>query len=232
MHNLYRDFLFFRLFGASEKPVVLTEGKTDIIYLKLALKALKSKYPDLIQEEDGETRFGVHFQKHSGQVADILNLDGGVSKFVEFINTYKQKVAAYRAWSPSQPVIILTDSDDAVKPILTAASGQSAGEILISSTHNFLHVAHNLYVAKIPLPEGQTQACIEELFSHSLRSTKLDGRSLSLKDTKKHPLKADEYGKVEFAQRVVAKMAKAGDFDNFEVVADSLRGALQHFHSK
>lgn len=40
--NLYRKFLFYKYFVANEKPVIVTEGKTDVIYLRAAVKALHS----------------------------------------------------------------------------------------------------------------------------------------------------------------------------------------------
>ena len=36
----YQAFLFYRYFFCAEKPVIITEGKTDILYLKAALKKI------------------------------------------------------------------------------------------------------------------------------------------------------------------------------------------------
>lgn len=41
--ELYSKFLYFRYFVALEKPLILCEGKTDIIYFKLAIKQLAKK---------------------------------------------------------------------------------------------------------------------------------------------------------------------------------------------
>ena len=43
----YQKFLFYRYFFAHEKPVIVTEGKTDIKYIKAALKNLYTEYPEL-----------------------------------------------------------------------------------------------------------------------------------------------------------------------------------------
>lgn len=44
----YQKFLFFKYFYANEKPLIVTEGKTDVIYLKAALKKMYRDYPELV----------------------------------------------------------------------------------------------------------------------------------------------------------------------------------------
>lgn len=41
----YQKFLFYKYFFANPKPLIVTEGKTDIAYLKSALKNLYRSYP-------------------------------------------------------------------------------------------------------------------------------------------------------------------------------------------
>lgn len=58
----YRKFLFYKYFYVNEKPLVLTEGKTDIRYIKAALKKLYLEYPTLItKDETGEYIFHIDF---------------------------------------------------------------------------------------------------------------------------------------------------------------------------
>jgi RNA-directed DNA polymerase len=47
--KLFKRFLFFKNFGWLDKPVVICEGITDSIYLKLALKRLWVSFPALIE---------------------------------------------------------------------------------------------------------------------------------------------------------------------------------------
>src|SRR5690625_5757469 len=44
----YQKFLFYKYFFANSKPLIVTEGKTDIAYLKAALKNLYNEYPKLV----------------------------------------------------------------------------------------------------------------------------------------------------------------------------------------
>lgn len=46
--NVYSDFLYYSAFWANPKPTILTEGKTDITYLRVALDSLSANYPNLI----------------------------------------------------------------------------------------------------------------------------------------------------------------------------------------
>ncbi len=40
---MYARFLYFRYFIALEKPLIICEGKTDVAYLKIAIKQLKNR---------------------------------------------------------------------------------------------------------------------------------------------------------------------------------------------
>ena len=44
----YKKFLFYRYFYGNDKPIIVTEGKTDSRYIKAALKKLYYKYTELI----------------------------------------------------------------------------------------------------------------------------------------------------------------------------------------
>ena len=44
----YQKFLFYKYFLGIHAPLIVTEGKTDIIYMRSALKNLYEKYPRLI----------------------------------------------------------------------------------------------------------------------------------------------------------------------------------------
>ena len=58
----YQKFLFYKYFYVSKKPLIITEGKTDILYLKAALKYYCSEYPELIERnKDGTFTFKIKF---------------------------------------------------------------------------------------------------------------------------------------------------------------------------
>ena len=54
----FKRFLFYKFFYGNDIPILVTEGKTDVRYLKAALKSLYNEYPNLItKSKDGKFRF-------------------------------------------------------------------------------------------------------------------------------------------------------------------------------
>ena len=56
----YQAFIFYKYLFANDVPLIVTEGKTDIRYIKAALKSLYVRYPQLI-EKDAEGNFVYKF---------------------------------------------------------------------------------------------------------------------------------------------------------------------------
>lgn len=63
----YQKFLYYKYFYGNKKPTIVTEGKTDIRYIKGALKSLYKDYPNLIEKRNHEFIFNVFFLKKSKQ---------------------------------------------------------------------------------------------------------------------------------------------------------------------
>lgn len=59
----YQKFIFYKYFYGNSKPTIVTEGKTDILYLKAALKNLYKEYPNLIEKNGSDFIFKVFFLK-------------------------------------------------------------------------------------------------------------------------------------------------------------------------
>ncbi|WP_175393447.1 reverse transcriptase domain-containing protein [Metamycoplasma phocicerebrale] len=58
----YKLFLFYKFFYNPSKPIIITEGKTDILYIKAALKKFYEKYPNIIQKNlNGTFSYKVKF---------------------------------------------------------------------------------------------------------------------------------------------------------------------------
>ncbi|MCQ9316968.1 retron Ec67 family RNA-directed DNA polymerase/endonuclease [Levilactobacillus brevis] len=61
----YRKFLFYEYFIYGSSSIILTEGKTDVSYIKLALRVYKQEYPQLITSHGKKTEYSVSFLKHT-----------------------------------------------------------------------------------------------------------------------------------------------------------------------
>lgn len=123
----YCRFLFYKNFIANERPVIITEGKTDSMYLKVALKALSGNYSELIhRNENGSFSFGISFLRRRALFANLLKLpedgaDGMATFYNEFfirkkrysnqaLSCYKDLVALRKKY-PSNPVFLLFDHE-------------------------------------------------------------------------------------------------------------------------
>ena len=76
----YRAFMFYKNFYANEVPLIVTEGKTDVRYLKAALMKFYTKYPNLIEMDDtGKFIFKIRFFRRSKRWKYFfgISLDGG-----------------------------------------------------------------------------------------------------------------------------------------------------------
>lgn len=129
----YQKFLFYKYFWSNSKPLIMTEGKTDILYIKAALKKYYKEYPELI-EKIGEDKFHykISFFKRSDRMkfffsfvsdgADNLsnifnyyidNFDDKKNKSFNYCNYFKNKLSI----PFKNPIIILYDNEGPGKPL-------------------------------------------------------------------------------------------------------------------
>lgn len=119
----YRQFIFYKYFFANPKPLIVTEGKTDILYLKAALKNLWKEYPELIDKnQNGQFKYKISFLHRSKRLKYFLNLerDGAdaMSNIYYLFSDKGKDVPNYMkilknlvGKSPINPVILLFDNE-------------------------------------------------------------------------------------------------------------------------
>ena len=223
MWSLFHDFLFFKYFGMPHKPIVLCEGPTDRIYIKLALKKLINCYPSLIKQEENSVIYRIHFLQYTGNIKDVLQLSGGTDQLASFVGIYKKKTKRYKAWNPRRPVILLTDNDKGAKSVFNAVKDHSKDKpvINISSNDDFYYVNNNLYLVKIPSIKEKT---IEDLFDPKWLNYEIGDKKFNRTN------KSDDtsYGKSIFAKRVIAKV----DFSEFIPLLDRFVRVIDDFSKK
>jgi len=220
--KMYRDVLFFKNFISNDKPVILCEGKTDIIYLKCALSSLASKHRSLISK--GERK--ISFLRPTKTISQLFQISGGTGDIGNLISNYSSYYDVFRRFSASNPVIILIDND----------SGASALRSLIlkikkarfEKADSFTHIVDNLYILQTPLMNGNDSA-IEDLFDKKTLSENLNGKLFNYKtgfDSSKN------YGKNHFAERVVIPKKKEIDFSEFNFLFDNIKKIIKEFKVK
>ena len=222
--KLYRNFLFYKNFLASEKPLILPEGKTDPIYLKCAIQRFTAYQPSLGQPEADKFTYALRFMTYSNTSHEYLQLGGGSGDLKGIITSYKKTLKAFKHLPMLHPVIVLVDNDDGAKEIFASAkqSGVKA-EINIASKNQFYHVVENLYIVKTPEIGPDHKSCIEDIFDASTRSIRLDGKTFDPSNDGGGP---GTYGKIKFAEEVVKPRAAEIDFSGFAPLLDRIVAVL------
>lgn len=84
----YRKFLFYKYFYANQRPLIITEGKTDIIYLKAALLNLYEYYPNLIEKGSTGYHFKISFFKRTSRMEYFLDISKDGADVMKKIYNY------------------------------------------------------------------------------------------------------------------------------------------------
>lgn len=232
----YQAFLFYKYFFANEKPLILTEGKTDILYLKAAMKALCKDYPKLITTDENGFHFRVSFFRRSRRMQYFFGMsqDGADAMralyqyFIPGRNTpnYLKYFRELCGQEPQRPVIFLfdneTESDRPLKIFLKKEGGSVDKARLKTDLYAPLISGGNLYLMASPLTPGKRECEIEDLFDKTTLDHIIAGRSFSRDeryDTEKY------YGKDMFSKFVLANY-KTINFSSFRPLLDALSNLI------
>jgi retron-type reverse transcriptase len=225
--ELYRRFLFYKYFVASDLPVIVTEGKTDIIYLKAAIRALQAYFPSLAKLDADQMELCVKFLNPTPVNQRLLNLGTGFAGMKPTIECYENWLRSYSYAPLEHPVVFVVDHDSGGEKVLKAADKVSSQDIKASSTDAFFHIRRNLYLVKTPLNAQGEWAEIEDCFPQEVLSKKVNGKQFDKK--KKH---GDEisFGKQFFAEKVVLPDADKIDFSGFAPILEGISKAMNDYH--
>jgi len=210
--KLMKDFYHYYRIHTAEKPLIVCEGKTDYIYLKEAIRwnvsdARVAKNlingPALINfTSDKGDHWGVDFVNHSNMAGNLLDLAGGGGDLPKFATYHVERVKKLFAEKPPMPVIIIVDNDKQSEGMWTAIKSLTGSPNPIDGSAPYYHVGENLYV--VPIPSGGTKDFyIEKLIPSPWLKFKLNGKTLKLNQKKDEKLKPTEYGKMDFANKVI-----------------------------
>ena len=233
--NLYENFLFYKHFAIPPAPLIVCEGKTDITYLKCAIHARASQFPELADIEDNTITRKVRFLKRSGSILHTFNLASGTSGQAALIKKYKKTIEKFKHQPMEHPVIILCDNDDGSKCVFKAFNAVTENtrqdtELGISkdSTEKFYYLFKNLYLVKIP--ESTEKGYIEELFPSGLLDIKLEGKSLKLDENSNQ---SETYSKQVFAEKIVRpKRGDAEVFSNFDSLLGRIKDCISDYEAR
>lgn len=219
--KLYRDFLFYKHFYSMEMPVIVCEGKTDIIYLKCALKQLAKAYTEFVEINDDGTNYKIKFLNSSRNLRDVFSISTGTSGLNHLMEIYEKNISKFKVDGKAYPVVIIIDNDDGAKEIKNILKIKKGDTI-----KSFYHFVENVYVLIIPKHKDKA---IEDLFESKVLKIKIDGKVFNRGkelDTKK------EYGKIVFAEKVIKTNQQSINFDSFKEVFNELRLTIDDYRRK
>ncbi|MXZ27339.1 MAG: RNA-directed DNA polymerase [Gammaproteobacteria bacterium] len=232
IRTLYRRFLFYKYCIALDAPLIITEGKTDPIYLREAIRFREIFHPQLGEPGESGFKFAIRFFNYTGQAHEIIDLGGGTGDLKSIPLDYLRNFDA-RKRKPFQhvpmayPVILVLDNDNGLESIGSTVRKNFGISITVDSTDDFYHITKNLYLIKTP--ETKEQSCIEDLFPAEWKNKRLNEKKFNPSgsiDTQ------TEYGKKMFAKYVVRPNSHKIDFSGFDPLLERIVAVLDHYSAE
>ena len=242
----YRNFLFYKHFYFTERPVIVTEGKTDARYIKAALKKYYTEYPELIKKDKNRGfEYKVSFFKRTDKISYIFGMaKDGADSMRQIYNFYSGKGGLpnlYRYFNeicekPAQhPVILLFDNemiDGTKKPLkkflrnLDGSRGEEIKVVLKEKQNALLVRDSNLYLMTIPLVKSKAECEIEDLFGDDVLGTIIGGKTFSASgnfDEKLH------YGKDIFSKFILNNYEEI-EMENFKMLLNTIHNVILEYN--
>lgn len=227
----YQQFLFFKYFFNSEKPTIVTEGKTDIIYVRAALQKLYMRYPKLIRKKkDGSFEYLISFLNRTKRLKFFLGIhQDGANMMKNIYNGYTGKnnfpnlfdSLSKHKLRPRNPIILLFDNETKSNRPLKDFLNYTHKSL---ETNIVLHLVQNLYLVTIPLVKEKQECEIEDLFDDEVLSHEIDGKTFDRKGNKGNKY----YSKQIFAS-YIAKNMHSIDFKAFIPLLDAINQIITEF---
>ncbi|WP_057490147.1 retron Ec67 family RNA-directed DNA polymerase/endonuclease [Streptococcus orisasini] len=244
----YQKFLFFKNFFMNNRPLIVTEGKTDIVYLKAALKNLASKYPSLIEKEDNQFNFKINFFSHTATIDYLFNIPKGGGEVFKHLYNYfsdntgiKQQKYLYPNYlkyfreltsrEPKNPTFFLFDNEPKGNPLYNFANhardlkldSQTLDILRINAVDIF--VKNNLFLLLIPLLSGKSSSDIEDLL--------LAEQSMPILNNKSFSKNNNDEGRNSYSKEILSKYIlrhyQSFNFNKFIPLFDALEKRILEY---
>lgn len=240
----YSQFLFYKYFFANKKTMIITEGKTDVLYIKAALKKMCNDYPSLISKnEKGQFEYKVSFLRRTKRLEYFLNiaLDGAntlknVMKFytekenVKYPN-YMRYFKEMSGKKPLNPIVLLFDNElvNDKKPAGDFAKNwlEEEQKEKLKDSRN-VYVQDNVFMVVTPLVSGHDQTDIEMLFDKEVQEIEIDGRKLDKTGNKNK----DKFFNKDVFSHYIMKNYERINFDNFRPMLDDICNIMELYQKE
>lgn len=215
--NIYIDFYLYRFFFANEKPIIFTEGKTDIIYIKSALKHLKAEYPKLITPEG---LLNIQLMWINDYLQFVFHISSGCSGSLKLLVQYESFLKKYKKTESKNPVFFLFDHDSGIDKIVSKYKKYDSAKDFFS-TKDFSSLSVEVYKnVRFIFTHKEHDRYIEQYFDETLLSEKINGKSFTHENNVHDP--EHYFGKQVFATNIIKKRQDSIDYSNFRPLFDEL----------
>lgn len=225
IEKLYTRFLFHYHFVHSERTVVIGEGITDQLHLRVAYKQLFGKKSKFIRS------IKFTYLGKLKRLTNLMRFNGGTGLLKLFIEDYQ---SFYKSQVLGMnPCIILVDNDGAGNGVICEARKKFKDSFKYINIKNgvnidFYHVYQNLYIAQLKKIKD-----IEELYPEKTLDEKVGNRTFDYIYIKRNPKKKFNedffYGKKTFYESVVQKKQESIDFTGFKPLFETFN-YIQLYH--
>lgn len=227
---LLKRLVYYERFFLNAHPLLICEGDTDPVYLKLAIFRHGHLFPNLSVQKDGS--LPVRFLQFSKRIAQFTGLQGGSDQLKTFLQNWDSDISMVRQRRASNPVILLLDNDSGANGIMQVLRGKKIIKDDIKMV-NHVYASSNLYVVLTPVPDKHSKSCIEDFVDDTAKDFILNGKTF-------HPggkviykgepwSEAKHYGKRVLAEKVVGANADKYDFSMFKPILARLDGVISDY---
>lgn len=216
----YQRLVFYDFCINNSLPTIICEGRTDVVYLKSALKSLHADYPALIEKEGSKFIFKVRFVNHYSRRARSLGIFDGADNLKNFVYKYQLLSKKIRAPKSGASTILLTDNDSGVmgpKKLFGTVAKLSGNPC--DGLNPSYEILPGLHLIPVPKTNATDEVAIETLFDPAFLSKPVGGKSFNFL-TKPDP--KTEFGKSYFADHIVKKNIAKIDFKGFKLLLDAI----------
>lgn len=178
IRKTYRDFLMYKYFFRSGIPILLTEGTSDILYLKSYLRNSDIKIDGVVDIVDGKPELLFDFYNFPGRVAEIVGLNGGVGGMGHFFEAYSHIAKRIPLSVASRKIVVLVDGDEGLRDVKKAVS-QNFGVKIDDPAQSFFSLGRNLSLVVTPPVVGKTYSDIESFIPEKFMIEPASGKTFS-----------------------------------------------------
>lgn len=237
--KLFSDFFLYKNFLSHGTATIITEGASDPVYIRSAIKALAADFPRLAKTSGTGASCLPQFLEITSENKSFMNLKGrqeatlGTHQLGNLVLEWLRPTltSVHKHALRLRPVIVLLDNDSAGESVMKRFAGKFKKKISKSTTTPFYHLFDNVYLVKTPEKKGiNPDSYIEELFDKATLETKLSGKTFDPINEKIDPNKS--YGKIAFATQVVQKNISTIDFSGFTPLLERIDAVVEDFDSK